>query len=283
MKRVISTIVAGSILLITGPAIWAQKYPKRAVSGAATEGASRQQVSLHIRSLKARQAGPVAHATIPAAGVAQCHMDANGSLSGFFVNTSTIPSGSTITGSITLLDDGSSINFTGETLSQALSPGSLVFLPTIPSFGDLWNASGAALDIAVQVQPAVGSTMEVDCQILVGEAYANSDLANNEPLIGAVAQRVNSNKDLALVLNGYFTADTALVVLTDPYNIYIPPASAITIVSGSEIDVDLSQIQGLDLTSSDTLFLTVSQDGYSDTIEYRYLPGTPGSFNLAPQ
>jgi hypothetical protein len=46
--------------------------------------------------------------------------------------------------------------------------------------------------------------------------------------------------------------------------------------------VDLSRIQGLDLTSSDTLLVTVSQAGFSDTVEYRYLPGAPG-FNLAPQ
>ena len=65
-------------------------------------------------------------------------------------------------------------------------------------------------------------------------------------------------------------------------DVTVAPASAISLVSAGEIDVDLSQIQGLDLTSSDTLFVTVSQAGFSDTVEYRYLPGAPGSFNLAP-
>jgi hypothetical protein len=88
---------------------------------------------------------------------------------------------------------------------------------------------------------------------------------------------------LSLVLNGYFTPDPALVVLTDQYSIYVVPPAAVTIASSNEIDVDLSQVPGIDLTSSDTLFVTVSQDGYSDTVEYRYLPGTPGTFNPAPQ
>jgi hypothetical protein len=40
----------------------------------------------------------------------------------------------------------------------------------------------------------------------VGEAFANSDLVNNEPLISGLSQRIASNKDLDLVLGGYFTS-----------------------------------------------------------------------------
>jgi hypothetical protein len=266
------------LFALTGTATWAQKYPKRPANGAAPP------VSLHIRSLKSQPRVLTSKAAPPPApGAAVCHLDANGSLSGFFVATSTIPSGSAITGFITLQDDGSSINFTGETLSQDLTPGSAVLLPTIPGFGDLWTSSGASFDIAVQVQPARGTTTQVDCEVLLGEVFANSDLTNNEPLISAVAQRIAGNSDLNLVLNGYFTGDPALVVLTDMYNIFVVPAGAINLVSGNEIDVDLSQVKGLDLGSSDTLFVTVSEDGFSDTVEYRYLPGAPGSFNPAPQ
>jgi hypothetical protein len=284
MKSTIRTATVALLIALTGPAIWAQKYPKRPVNGAAASGSAQPQVSLHIRSLKshAHDLTP-AQAFAPAPGVAQCHVDANGYLSGAFINTSTIPSGSVITGSITLEDDGSSIDFTGETLSQSLQPGSFVLLPTISSFGDLWYSSGAAFDIAVQVQPLVGATTEVDCQVLVGEVFSNSDLASNAPLISGLSQRVAGNNDLILVLSGYFTADPAQVVLTDLYASYVPPPSAITVVSGGEVDVDLSQIQGLDLTSSDVLFVTVGEDGFSDTVEYRYLPGTSGTFNLAPQ
>ncbi len=277
------TVLALSLALIT-PAIWAQKYPKRPATVTAPDGSVRHPVSLHIRSLKARQTAvkPDQSAPPAAAGVAQCHLDANGSFTGIFVNTAAIASGSTITGSITLLDDNSSIDFTGETLSQTLPAGSVVVLPTITNFGDLWNSNGSAFDIAVQIQPTRGTTTEVDCEVLVGEVFANSDLTGNEPLIGSLSQSIAGNNDLKLILNGYFTGDTPLVVLSDVYSIYVAPASAISLISSGEIDVDLSQISGLDLTSSDTLFVTVSQAGFSDTVEYRYLPGTPG-FNLAPQ
>jgi len=277
------TTVALSIALIA-PATWAQRYPKRAANDATAAGSTHPQVSLHIGSLKSRRADATPQQTAPPApGVAQCHLDASGTFTGIFVNTATISSGSTITGGITLLDDGSSIDFTGVTFSQALPPGSFVYLPSVSAFGDLWASNGAALDIAVQVQPSRGVTTEVDCVVLLGEALANSDLASNEPLIRGASQRIASNKDLNLVLNGYFTSGTALVVLSDLYNIYLAPATAVNLVSASEIDVDLSQVKGIDLTSSDTLFVTVSQDGFSDTVEYRYLPGTQGSFNPAPQ
>jgi hypothetical protein len=277
------TVLVLSIALTT-PAIWAQKYPKRAATITAPDGSVRRPVSLHIHSLKGRQAvvKPDQSSLPAAAGVAQCHLDATGAFSGIFVNTAAIASGSTITGSITLQDDNSSIDFTGETLSQALPAGSVVVLPTITNFGDLWTASGSTFEIAVQVQPPRGTTTEVDCQVLVGEVFANSDLTGNEPLIGSLSQSIAGNRDLRLILNGYFTGDAPLVVLSDLYSVYVAPGSAISLVSTGEVDVDLSRIQGLDLTSSDTLFVTVSQAGFSDTVEYRYLPGAPG-FNLAPQ
>src|SRR6202035_2495305 len=125
--------------------------------------------------------------------------------------TAAIASGSTITGSITLLDDNSSIDFTGETLSQTLPAGSVVVLPTITNFGDLWSSNGSAFDIAVQVQPSRGTTTEVDCSVLAGGLFANSDLTGNEPLIGSLFQSIAGNGDLKLILNGYFTGDAPLV------------------------------------------------------------------------
>src|SRR5438094_5805274 len=47
----------------------------------------------------------------------------------------------------------------------------------------------------------------------------------------------------SLAINGVFTQDTPLVVLEGT----VPPAAAITRVSSSEIDVNLSRVQGLDL------------------------------------
>jgi hypothetical protein len=84
---------------------------------------------------------------------------------------------------------------------------------------------------------------------------------------------------MILVINGVFTTDTPLVVLEGS----VPPTSAITRVSTSEIDVNLSQVTGLDLTGLNEYLLTVSQAGFADTMLYRYAPAAPNTFNLAPQ
>ncbi len=276
--------IAALLIALTGAGLWAQTYPKRPIASVAPDGKVHQRVSLHVGSFKARPHEVAATtAPAPAAGVAQCHVDAAGVFTGYFINTATIPTGYTITGWITLEDDGSSIDFTGTTLTDAMPAGSIVSLPTISSFGDFWYSNGSFFDISIQVQPPKGAATQVDCLNLVGEAYANSDLASAEPLIGGVSQNVNANKDLILVLSGYFTTGTPLVVLSDIYSIYVVPPAAVTLISSTQIYVDMSKVEGFDLTSSDTVFLTVSQGGISDTIEYRYLPGTPGTFNQAPQ
>lgn len=112
------------LFALAATATWAQRYPKHPGNGVAPDGTVRQQVRLHISSLRSHPHLKAAQSPPPAAGVAQCYVDPNGVLSGDFVNTSTIPSGSFITGSITLLDDGSSIDFTGESLTSSLPAGS---------------------------------------------------------------------------------------------------------------------------------------------------------------
>jgi len=80
-----------------------------------------------------------------------------------------------------------------------------------------------------------------------------------------------------LSIRGAFIADAPLVALDDN----IVPASAIT-ASSRGIDVNLSRVPGLDLTTFWEFALTVGQGGWSDTMGYRYVPAAPGTFNLAP-
>jgi hypothetical protein len=84
---------------------------------------------------------------------------------------------------------------------------------------------------------------------------------------------------MILVINGVFTNDTPLVVLEG----LVPPAAAITRVSNSEIDVNLSRVQGIDLSTMNEYLLTVSQAGFADTLLYRFAPVQPGSYNPAPK
>jgi hypothetical protein len=124
-----------------------------------------------------------------------------------------------------------------------------------------------------------GTLTEANGNTFSGVSLTFADLQNFVPVITGTSQRLASNRDMILVINGVFTTDTPLVVLEN----LVPPANAITRVSTSEIDVNLSRITGIDLESVTEYLLSVSQAGFADTIVYRYVPMASGSFNLAPQ
>ena len=275
---------AAILIALTIPSVWAQKYPKpgNSLTLGRTGRSDRRPLSLHIRSLRANaQTGShPAAASVAAPGVVQLHLEpSSGSLVAYFINSATIPAGSIVTGTITLLDDGSFLDLDQVQLSQALPAGSTILLPEVSVFGDLVQQD--TYDYTVQVITG-GVTTQADGFVSIGEALAYSDLAESEPVISSTAQRINSNKDMIVAIGGYFTSDAPLVIMDDLYANYVVPASAINLVSSSEIDIDLSQVAGLDLTLTDELLLTVSQAGFADTVVYRYVPAAPGTFNLAP-
>jgi hypothetical protein len=215
-------------------------------------------------------------AIAPAPGVVQVHFE-EGKVFAFFVATSAIPSGSQETVTITI-DDGSgnpsSIQF--DPVSYQFNVGDFMTLPSLDNMDDLQPS----LLVTYTVDLVSGrSTTEANGYFLVGASLGYSDLSNFAPVITGTSQRIASNKDVILVINGVFTSDTPLVVLEGS----VPPAGAITRVSTSEIDVDLSQVQGLDLTSLTEYLLTVSQAGFADTVVYRFAPAPDGTYNQAPQ
>ena len=258
------------------PAVWGQKYTKQGVNPA---GPSLDFRTRHIQqhSMTKRASAPP-----PAPGVVQVHLEpSTGSLVAFFIPTSTIPSGSMIQGSITLLDDNSAINFTGFQLSQAYQPGQAIFLPAFSNFGDVYFNQGASFDYTVQVVPPSGATTQADGFVLVGESYQFTDLPMVEPIITSISQSINGSKDVILAIKGLYTGDPALVVLSDLFANYVVPASAIT-VSATEIDVDMSKIVGFNLSFLDEVLVTVSEDGLGDTTVFRYVPPQNGTYNPAP-
>lgn len=271
-------VVAISVVL-TIPAVWAQKYPKKAANLSPDGPAT---LSLKVRSLKAhpRAATPQAAAAPAPVAVQVFISPSSGVLSAYAIVTAPIPAGSQITGAMTLLDDGSSIDFQQVPLQSALNVGDFISLPAITNFGDVWFPG--AFDYTVQVVPARGASLQADGAFLVGETLANADLASNEPIIASATQSIASNKDVMLALPGLYNGDPVQVVLSDLFANYVPPSSAVK-VSGSEVDVDMSQLTGFDLTSLDPLLVTVCEDNVCDTIAFRYLPPANGTFNPAPQ
>jgi hypothetical protein len=223
---------------------------------------------------------PFATASTVAPGVVQVHLEpTSGTLVAYFVNSADIPAGSSITGYIMLLDDGSFIDLDELPLSGDLPAGSTIFLPTIGSFGDLWQVG--SFQFGVQVITTASGTQEADGFAALGEPYAFADLPFVEPVIGSMTQNIAKNQDMILAVTGYFTGDAPTIVFTDIYFNYLVPSAAIVANSTTEIDIDLSQLQGMDLTTLNEYLITISQDGFADTTLYRYIPGAPGTFNPA--
>ena len=265
-------------IALTIPAVWGQKYPKRS---AGLGSGNRPAVTLKARSLTAHPRVVTSKAApAPAPVIVQVFVDpSTGALTAYGLVIATIPAGSQITGAMTLLDDNSAIDFQQVPLQNDLNPGDFIQLPVISNFGDLWNPG--AFDYTVQVIPGRGAALQSDGVFLVGETLAYADLVNFEPIIASATQSINSNKDVILALKGYYSGDPVQVVLSDLFANYVVPASAIT-VSATEVDVDMSQVAGFDLTSLDGLLVSVNEDNVSDTVAFRFLPPAPGTFNPAP-
>jgi hypothetical protein len=263
------------LLLACGiPAVWAGPASR---TGREVRPTGKQVGSLRIGGRAHTNAAGKAATPPPAPGVVQVHIE-EGQVFAYFVATSAIPAGSTIGGAITIVQNGQS---TGQLVFDdfqfgALNPGDFITLPQFSNLGDLFPTA----EVYYTVDVTSGRTLtEANGEFLSNEALAFGDLANFAPVITGTSQRVASNRDMILVINGAFTGDTPLVVLENA----VAPASGVTLVSPSEIDVDLSQVPNLDLTALTEYLLTVSQAGFGDTIVYRYAPQQPGTFNLAPQ
>jgi hypothetical protein len=229
------------------------------------------------KAVKRSAAGKEATTPPPAPGVVQVQA-LEGHVFAYFVFTSPMPAGATIGGGVTIMQQG---DVTGQfsfddVQFNAVDAGSFIALPQLSSLGDLWPTGEVYYTVDVTIN---GRLTEANGQFLVGESLTYDDLRTFAPVISGTSQRIAGNKDMILVINGVFTSDPPLVVLEGT----VPPSTAITQVSSTEIDVNLSRVQGLDLTTLNEYLLTVSQGGFADTMLYRYAPSQPGTFNPAPQ
>src|SRR6478672_1460071 len=254
------------------PAVWAEPANHR--GSAATPLRSHmlrggQQIgSLRLAPRKAARHSAEPRATLPPApGVVPVQV-VEGHVFAYFVFTSRVPAGTTIGGGITIMQQGKTTgDLTFDDVQyDAVDAGSFITLPEIASLGDLWPTGEVYYTVDVTTN---GTTTEASGQFLVGESLTYNDLTKFAPIITGTTQRIAANKDMILVINGVFTSDTPLVVLEGT----VAPANTITRVSTSEIDVNLSQVTGLDLTGLNEYLLTVSQAAFGDTVVYRYVPG----------
>jgi hypothetical protein len=256
--------------------MFAQQSHKR---GHAAVPSDRQIGAIHFdgRKMMKPHAAIVKDAAAPATGVVQLHYEED-KLFAFFVATAALPANSPIQLTITI-DDGSG-NPQAMTFDpvafQTFNAGDFITLPSLDNMVDL----NQSLLVTYTVDIGSGRTLtEANGTYLVGSSLGYSDLSNFAPVITGTTQKIAANKDMILVINGVFTSDAPLVVLESS----VPPPGAITRVSSSEIDVDLSQVQGLDLSGLNEYLLTVSQATFADTVVYRFAPAPDGTYNQAPQ
>ena len=213
-----------------------------------------------------------ATAVTQAPGVVQLEY-LNGTVSAWFVSTATIPKGSSIALTVAH-DNGTEIDCDALNISADVGPGQSYLLPNISSFGDLWSSGVVTYAVFLTIN---GKDSQSAADFGVGVARTYSDLQSVQPLIASASQSIGAGKDVTVAIKGKFSGDAPYVALDDT----LVPAGAITL-SATEIDVNLSKVPGLDLTAFSEYALTVGQAGWSDTLVYRYIPGAPGTFNLAP-
>ena len=238
-------------------------------------------------SLRAGSIGPRALATSqpqatvppPAPGVVQVFVN-EGNIFATFIATSSIPQTATFGGSLSS-DNGSQITFDNVQFNSAMIPGDFVQLPQFSNAGDLFPQGTITYTVDVTIN---NQLTESNAQFFLGSPRVYSDLQSLTPILYTTAQSIASNNDMMLAIKGLFGSGTPLVVLGsfDQGN-FVVPAAAVKGVTSSEIDVDLSQVRGLDLSTLNEYELTVSQAGFADTLRYRYVPAAPKTFNLAPQ
>src|SRR6185436_16877456 len=242
-----AAIVAACITLSI-PSIWAQRSRNIVNRGSLTPSGARHKVRVQKRA-----ATGVSATIVQAPGVVQLQY-LNGTVIGWFVSTKTIPKGSSLALSV-VHDNGSEIDCDAVTLDSDLPAGQSYLLPNVSSFGDLWSSGVVTFVVYVTTN---GQESQSAADFAVGSARNYSDLQQVTPLITSASQAINSGKDLILTIRGTFTADAPYVALDDN----IVPASAIT-ASTRGIDVNLSKVPGLDLTTFWEFALTVGQGGWA--------------------
>jgi len=261
-------ILFAAWIALTLPSAWAQHTRHIISPSSLARSGARGSHSLAPRARKLADATAVTQAP----GVVQLEY-LNGTVIAWFVSTGTIPKGSSIALTVAH-DNGTEIDGDALNITADVGPGQSYLLPNVNSFGDLWSSGVITYAVFVTIN---GKDSQAATDFGVGVARSYSDLQSVQPLIVSASQSISGGKDVILAIKGTFSGDAPYVALDD----VLVPAAAIT-VSTTEIDLNLSKVPGLDLSAFSEYALTVGQAGWSDTLVYRYIPGAPGTFNLAP-
>src|SRR5258706_13568675 len=157
------------------PSIWAQHSRKilspSTLSPSGARSHALQSGGRVARLQKRATTGGVAATVVQAPGVVQLEY-LNGTVIGWFVNTRTIPKGSTLALSV-VHENGSEIDCDPLTLNADVAPGQSNLLPNVSSFGDLWSSGVVTYVVFVTMN---GQDSQVAADFAVGATRNFADL-----------------------------------------------------------------------------------------------------------
>src|SRR6266540_3615286 len=166
--------IVATCITLSIPSIWAQ-HTRNVVSrgsltpsGAGSSAIKRGALAARVQK---RASDGVSATLAQAPGVVQLHYF-NGTLIGWFVNTRTIPKGSSIALSV-VHDNGSAIDSDPLTLDSDLPPGQSYLLPNVSTFGDLWTSGVVTYVVYVTIN---GQETQAAADFAVGAVRNYSDL-----------------------------------------------------------------------------------------------------------
>lgn len=215
----------------------------------------------------ARTAGSARHAMMPMApGVVQINLFDSGR-EAYFVLTETLPAGSVVQAFIIPPDNTQEWALEALQAEEALPPGYSFYLPGIKTLGDFWQ-TGLTTYMVIVSQP--GKPDSMSALDFSTKGYFR-DLQDVDYLVPGINwwRQFWSGKDHWLEIKGRFLTDKKTYITFEDL---VAPPDALMVADSETIYVNLSKVPNFDLTLMKGYLLTVGQDGWTDTVPFRFTP-----------
>lgn len=242
------------------------KYLSR---GGEESGPTRSALAVRgVRSKAVQSRSAEADASNPpmAPGVVQVNLFDTGR-EAYFVVTETLPKGSRIQAFI-ILADKTELALESRNVDEDLPPGFTLYLTGIKTLGDFWKRGLTTYEVDVQLP---NGTVAISATDFATKGFFRdfASTAYYVPGINSAREFIAGDGSTIVEIKGRFLAGKKTYVVFEDI---VAPQTAITVVDQDTIQVNLSQVPNLDVTVMKSYLLTVGQDGWTDTAQFRHTP-----------
>ncbi len=219
-----------------------------------------------MRRAAASQRGVLPEAMAP--GVVQINLFDSGR-EAYFVLTETLPMGSLVQFFILPPDNEQEWAMEALEADEDLPPGFSFYLPGLKTLGDFWQSGLTTYLVIVETPDGAQSASAAD---FAGRGYFR-DIVDVDYMVPGINswRQFWSGAGHWLEIQGRFIPDAkTYVVLED----IVVPQDAMWRQSGNSdtIMVNLAAVPNFDLELMKGYLLTVAQDGWTDTVQFRFTP-----------